>query len=97
MRDKPAPPLSKEGQMRKLTKDLTEAEILGFDTTDLTHWMQRVMARLYKLLDKATYENLAVNYVLTCRGGIDYAKRGLVQLVKVIQEKWTGPHLSTVQ
>ena len=84
-------------EQRKRTKDLTEEEILNFKTVELKQWMQRVMTRLHILLEREAYEKLARHYVDVCRGGIDYAKRGLIQLVKVIQEKWQEPNLSVVQ
>jgi hypothetical protein len=86
----------------KRTKDLTPEEILAFQKKEFEHWMNRVMNRLYKLLEGGhEYKRLAREFVHTCRGGIEFAKKGLIQLVRVIQEKWTEPtpstHLKVVQ
>lgn len=80
----------------KRTKDLTEEEILKFDKQQLVEWMNRVMARLNKLIDRQSYDRLTRQYVSVCRGGLEYAKRGLVQLVKIIREKWQDPPLRIV-
>ncbi len=76
---------------KKRTKDLTEAEILQFKSRELKHWMERVMARLHKLVEKAQYDQLTDRFVTLCQLGIKHARKGLVELVKVIQEKWQDP------
>ncbi len=83
--------------MEKRTKDLTPEEILAFKAAELQHWMNRVMNRLYTLVEQETYFRLSREFVNTCRGGINYAKQGLIQLVKVIQEKWQYTSLHVVQ
>ena len=82
-------------QVRKQTKDLTAEEILQFKRSELKHWMERVLARLYQLLDGRHYLEIAAKYVAECSRGIEHAKRGLIVLVKVIQEKWRDPAPTT--
>ena len=79
----------------KRTKDLTEEEILRFNRDELEQWMKRVMARLYKLVEKKHYEQLTDRFVALCERGIDHTRKGLIELVKVIQEKWLEPAPST--
>ena len=85
----------------KRTKDLTAEEILQFKRSELKHWMERVLARLYKLLDGRYYAELAAKYVAICSRGIEHAKRGLIELVKVVQKEWLEPaqptHLHVVR
>ena len=85
----------------KRTKDLQEEEILKFNRFELEKWMSRVMARLYKLIDKSEYHRLSSHYVAMCSRGIEHAKRGLVALVNVIKANWPKlepqTHLSVVK
>ena len=81
----------------KRTKDLTEEEILSFNREELKKWMHRVMARLYTLLKPPAYDQLANEYVATCRRGVEHAKKALVELVKVIQKLWIEPELQVVK
>ncbi len=83
--------------MEKKTKDLAPEEILAFEKHELEHWMNRVMSRLFLLVEREVYNKLSRDFVLVCRGGIDYAKRGLIQLVKVIQEKWPETSLHVIR
>jgi hypothetical protein len=83
--------------MEKRTKDLTPAEILAFEKEELRLWMDRIMRRLYKLVDRTVYDRLTRDFVLASQGGINFVKRGLIQLVQVIKERWQEPALHVVK
>ncbi len=70
------------------TKDLTEEEIKSFNREELQHWMNRVMMRLFQLVDRATYDRMTKEFILLSKGGDEFIKKGLIQLVAVIKARW---------
>jgi hypothetical protein len=71
----------------KRTWELTKEEILSMGARELRSWMTRVMNRLWKLVDRETYDRLTNPFIVACRGGLEYARKGLIELVKVIKNK----------
>jgi len=72
---------------KKRTWELTPEEILSMKRKELESLMTRVMNRLWKLVDHETYDRLTRPFIVACRGGLEYAREGLVQLVEVIKTK----------
>ena len=84
-------------EKEKRTKDLLEEDILQFNRVELKKWMSRVMARLYKLVGKRQYTKLTSRFIALCERGIEHARKGLIELVNVIKERWQEPQLYVVQ
>jgi hypothetical protein len=74
--------------MQKRTRDLSEEEILQFKKTELRHWMDRAMRRLYTLVNKQRYDELASRFVTLCARGIESVKRALIEVVNIIKQEW---------
>jgi hypothetical protein len=81
----------------KRTNQLTAEEIQQMEKGELPHWMNRIMSRLYKLVERPKYDELSKTLITVSRS-IQGIKSFLVGAVNLIKEIWPpqGPRLHLV-